>query len=174
MQAVAIVLLCVGASTLYGVLHDQVTVRVCLEYFTVFHPPLVDSTEPTVVALAWGVAATWWVGALLGVPLAVIARAGAMPKRSARSLVRPVAVLMAVCGALALVTGLLGYVLVRNGAVEPTLARSLGLDQAIHARFTADLWAHNMSYWAGFVGGFVLWVMTWWSRYSAMRRDLAR
>ena len=76
--------LCVAATVLYGVLHDQVTARVCLEYFTEFHPPLVDSRSPAVVALAWGVAATWWVGVILGLGLACAARVGPWPRREPR------------------------------------------------------------------------------------------
>lgn len=174
MQALAIILLCVLASVAYGVVHDQVTARVCLEYFTVFHPQLVPSTDPTLVALGWGVAATWWVGLLLGLPLAVMARAGAMPKRSAASLVQPVAVLMAVCAVSALISGLLGFALVSNSMVEPTVARRIGLEPQLHASFTADLWAHNASYAIGFVGGLVLCGHVWHARYAAMRRDLAR
>jgi hypothetical protein len=38
MQSIKIILTCVGAAVLCGVVHDQVTVRVCVEYFSVFHP----------------------------------------------------------------------------------------------------------------------------------------
>jgi hypothetical protein len=35
-----IILACVAAAIIYGILHDQITARVCVEYFTVFHPPV--------------------------------------------------------------------------------------------------------------------------------------
>jgi hypothetical protein len=35
MESLKIVLLCVGAAVTYGVLHDQVTARVCVEYFPI-------------------------------------------------------------------------------------------------------------------------------------------
>jgi len=38
MQAIAIVALCIGSAVAYGILHDQVTARVCVEYFTIGHP----------------------------------------------------------------------------------------------------------------------------------------
>lgn len=62
----------------YGVLHDLVTAHVCVEYFTVGHPQLFEfeTDSPTLLALGWGVVATWWVGAGLGVPLALVARVG--------------------------------------------------------------------------------------------------
>jgi len=46
----------------YGLVHDQVTVRVSLEYFTIGHPQLITTSSPTLLALFWGAAATWWVG----------------------------------------------------------------------------------------------------------------
>jgi hypothetical protein len=54
MEIIKIWLLSIAAAILYGILHDQVTARVCLEYFTVFHPPVFDTTSPTLLALGWG------------------------------------------------------------------------------------------------------------------------
>src|SRR4029077_1503393 len=75
-----IILLCVAAAIAYGVAHDQITARVCLEYFTVFHPPVFATQSPTALALGWGVIATWWCGLLLGLLLALAARSGSRPK----------------------------------------------------------------------------------------------
>src|SRR5437899_8227771 len=96
MRTLAIILMCVIAAVAYGIVHDQVTARVCVEYFTVGHPPVFGTDDPTLLGLGWGIIATWWVGALLGVPLAVVARAGSRPKRSVGSLVPPVATLLSV------------------------------------------------------------------------------
>lgn len=161
MQAVVIVILCIASAVVYGVLHDQVTARVCVEYFTVGHPPVFPTESPTLLGLGWGVIATWWAGLLLGVPLAVAARLGKRPKRCLRSLVRPVVTLLAVMGVCALVAG---YALGRAGAVfllEP-LASQVAPDR--HARFLANLWAHSANYLVGFVGGVVVIVRAWKSR----------
>lgn len=64
-----IILLCVAVAVVYDVLHDQVTARLCVEYFTIAHPPLFDTDDPTLLGLAWGALATWWVGLALGVAL---------------------------------------------------------------------------------------------------------
>jgi hypothetical protein len=106
LQPVLIVLLCVAAAVTYGIVHDQITARVCVEYFTIGHPPMIGTEDPTLLGLGWGIIATWWVGALLGVPLAIVARAGSRPKRSAASLVRPLLWLMAVAAATALLAGI--------------------------------------------------------------------
>ena len=112
-QSARILLLCIGAAVLYGIVHDQITARVCLEYFTVAHPHLVDTRSTTVLALCWGVAATWWVGVLLGIPLAITCRAGSPPRVSAGELVRPVGILLIGMAGCALACGLGGGALLR-------------------------------------------------------------
>ena len=165
MHSIAIVILCIGSAAVYGIVHDQITARVCIEYFTIGHPPISDTTSPTWLALRWGIIATWWAGFLLGVPLAIAARVGRRPKRSVQSLLRPILTLLLVMGVCALVAGIVGYALARAGAVallEQPLADLV--PQNRHAAFLADLWAHSASYFVGFVGGIVLLVRVWRSR----------
>jgi hypothetical protein len=163
-QSLAIVLMCVCAAVGYGIAHDQVTARVCVEYFTVGHPPVFGTEDPTLLGIVWGILATWWVGMLLGVPLAVVARAGSRPKRSVGSLVRPVAGLLTVMAMCALLAGIAGWWLARAGAVVLVgpIAHELPADR--HVPFLADLWAHSASYLVGLVGGIVVMVQVWRSR----------
>ena len=97
-------------------------------------------------------------------PLAVVARAGRRPKRSAGSLVRPVARLMAITGLSALAAGILGWMLARHGEVllVGDLAQQVPADK--HVAFLAELWAHSASYLVGSIGGIVLLVLVWRSR----------
>src|SRR6516225_8216507 len=107
MKWLRIILLSVAGAVFYGILHDQLTTRVCVEYFTIGHPPVFGTTEdPTALAFGWGVLATWWVGLLLGVPLATFARLGSRPKLSARDVLKPILVLMAFIGVVALTMGI--------------------------------------------------------------------
>src|SRR5438046_1821291 len=96
MAFLKIVALSIGAAVFYGVLHDQITARLCIEYFTVAHPPVVLSDSPTLQGLVWGVIATWWVGFLLGVPLAIVALTGDYPIWTAKSLMRPIGILLTI------------------------------------------------------------------------------
>ena len=164
MQALAIVALSILSAVVYGIAHDQVTARLCVEYFTIGHPPVFGTDSPTLLAVGWGTLATWWVGLILGVPLACAARLGRRPKRSAASLVRPITILLGVMGLCALVAGVIGYCLARGGAVvlAGPLASRVPPDR--HVAFLADLWAHNAGYLSGFVGGIVLIVCAWRSR----------
>jgi hypothetical protein len=72
MQSVAIVLLCIASAVVYGILHDQGTVRVCLEYFTVGHPFIFPTRSPTFLADLWAHSASYLVG-FLGGTLVIIA-----------------------------------------------------------------------------------------------------
>ena len=57
------------ATCLLGIAIDVVTANVAVEYFTVYHPHVVDSNSPWVMALVWGVGASWWFGAIASVLL---------------------------------------------------------------------------------------------------------
>jgi hypothetical protein len=156
-----IVLLGIGAAILYGILHDQVTARICVEYFTVGHPPLFPTDSPTLLAFGWGILATWWVGLALGLAVAVAARAGSRPKLAVRDLLRPTAVLLGCMAAASLLLGLVGFLLAKSGSVwllEP-LASAVPADR--HVRFLADAWAHMAAYGTGFLGGGVLSLGIW-------------
>ncbi len=164
LQSFCIILMSVVAAVLYGIVHDQITVRVCVEYFTIGHPPVFGTDDPTLLGLGWGLIATWWVGLLLGIPLALAARAGSRPRRSAASLVRPIAWLLAVMAGCALLAGLTGWLLARSGVVVLVgpIKHLVPADRQVP--FLADLWAHLASYIVGLVGGVVLVVLVWRSR----------
>src|SRR5207244_6401919 len=145
MQSVAIIALAVAAAIFYGIVHDQVTARICIEYFTVGHPRLIDSDSPTVLAFFWGVVATWWIGLPLGLGLAVAARVGRRPKLKARDLIRPIGKLLAFMFIVAAVAGLIGFTTSKAGVfhlIEP-LASRVPSDK--HTAFLTDGWAHSGS-----------------------------
>lgn len=154
MEVLRIFLLCVLAAICYGIVHDQITARICVEYFSVFHPTLLPLTSPTALGLQWGVVATWWVGAGLGLLLAIAARAGARATLSARDLLPTIEVLLACMAVGAVLAGAVGYLLATNGFLSLDWLNPL-LPPEKHARFMADLWAHSASYAVGILGGLI-------------------
>jgi hypothetical protein len=166
MQSLAIIFLALTAAIAYGIVHDQITARICVEYFTIGHPRLIDSDSPTVLALFWGVVATWWVGLPLGLGLAVAARGGRRPKLKAGDLVLPVVKLLACMLAVATIFGAIGFATSKAGIfhlIEP-LASRVPADK--HTMFLVDGWAHSGSYLAGIVGGVLLCIFTWKRRLT--------
>ena len=155
MELLKIWLLSIAAAVVYGILHDQVTARVCIEYFTVFHPPVFATNSPTLLALGWGVIATWWMGAILGLPLAVFARIGDAPKLKARDLIRPLAFLLLCMGIVALCAGIAGACWANAQVSAGHLPEPI-LPAGKQVAFIADRFAHNASYLGGALGCAIL------------------
>jgi len=158
MESFKIILLCIFAAVVYGILHDQVTARVCVEYFTIGHADIFHTDSPTLLAFGWGIIATWWVGLFLGVPAALLARFGSLPKMDAARPIRPIVCLMLIMGFVSLLAGMVGYQKALSG--EIALRGTFGqlIPEANHPFFLADLWAHSAAYAVGFVGGVVIWL----------------
>ena len=168
-EALKIVGLCLAAATGYGVVHDQITARICVEYFTVGHDNPFPTESPTLLGLAWGVFATWWAGLIMGVALVVAARFGRRPKRSAASLVKPVLLQLAIMAGFALLAGFAGFVAAKLGGIVLNADLAERLPQAKHAAFLACGAAHLASYWVGFVGGGVQMVIVFATRKRLTR-----
>jgi uncharacterized membrane protein len=161
MQIIAIIIASVVAAITYGVIHDQITARICVEYFTIGHPRLIDSDSPTVLGLFWGVVATWWVGLPLGIGLAIAARAGRRPKLTWSQLVRPLSILLCCMFAVAFLAGLIGYFTSSAGVFYLVERLASRIPEEKHVAFLTAGWAHSASYLAGIIGGIILWVVTW-------------
>ena len=166
MEFAKIVLVCIFASIVYGIAHDQVTARICVQYFTVFHPPIFMTSSPTLLGIGWGIIATWWAGAIIGLLLAIAAREGSRPKLTAGQIAPLVAYLMAIMAVCALVFGTIGYF---KGPVPSDVF--VLLPKEMHRRFVADWWAHGASYATGFIGGVTLCVVVWLKRGEPWRLE---
>jgi hypothetical protein len=153
-EALRIVGTCVGCAVLYGVAHDLVTAHLSVEYFTVAHPPI-GTDDPIVLALVWGVLATWWVGVLLGVPLAAAARLGSAPRVTAVELRPAVLRLIVGMGVAAAAMMLLAALGTGEGFFlpDPLFER---VPRERHGRLAIAAVGHAVSYFVGFAGGIAL------------------
>lgn len=159
-----IVALSICACIFYGIIHDQVTARICIEYFTIGHPRIIRTEDPTTIGIVWGIVATWWVGAVLGVALGTAARWGSRPKRTVDSLLGPIAILLLCSAVVATLAGLAGYLAATRGWVYLIGPLANKVPAGKHVLFIVDLWAHSASYFVGAVGGTILIVQVWRSR----------
>lgn len=129
------VALCIAAAVVYGVLHDLVTAHICVEYFSLGHPNPLDLHDPILLAFFWGVVATWWMGAILGVVFACFSRVGSLPPLGWFELVPKVCLVLLIAAILAVLTGF---------SVFLDDMASTDFDR----RYKAVSAAHNMSYGA--------------------------
>lgn len=108
-NSVKIILSAMLIAVVYGILHDQITARIYLEYFTVWHRHIIDSTDPTVVAFVWGIVATWWVGLGAGMVIAIASNIGGEPRFTVCDLIKPAIVLVIFISISAFIAGIIGY-----------------------------------------------------------------
>lgn len=169
MQSRKIILLCMASAVLYGNCHDQVTARVCVEYFTIGHTPPFQSESPTLLALFFGTMATWWVGLILGVVAALACRAGRWPKLDAAHLVRPIVSLLIVMAVASILGGTTGYRLADSSSFALAEPYGSRVSESRHHLFFADTLAHVAAYGVGFLGGIVLCAGVLVHRYRSAR-----
>ena len=165
-ESLKIIALAMGAAIVYGMAHDQITIRVCPEYFTVAHPHIFNTASLTLIALGWGVVATWWAGLGAGVAFALAARAGAAQKFTWRRLVRPVMALFVIMAACATAAGFFGHWMAATGKISSLQAWGLMLPAEKQPAFRADVFTHAISYLVGGVGSVVIALVTAWKRFA--------
>lgn len=99
-------LLGIGMLSGYAAVQDQVSARLCPEYFTHFHNPIPGLTDPTLTGITWGFLGSWWGGAMFGYFAGIAATVGKRPPLRVRQLILPMGVtVLAVAGVTALTGG---------------------------------------------------------------------
>ena len=166
MEFFKIVAFSVGAAIAYGIVHDQVTAHLCVEYFTIAHPPVFPTRSPFLLAIGWGIIATWWVGLPLGVALGLVARLGSLPRLSLADLRPLIFRLLVAMALLAVAAGALGAYLVATGRAPVPGGWAEVIPPAKQVAFSADAWAHLASYLSGIFGGLAIIVYALWLRIA--------
>ena len=168
MQFLAIVLLSILAAVTYGVIHDQITGHISLEYFTIGHAPSFTPNRQRCSASA-GCDRHVVGRCAVGHSARLRRAAGRRPKRSAASLVRPLAMLFVVAAGCAAIAGIIGYAFAVTGAMRLADFLAVQMPPEKHTPFLIAGWMHNTAgYAAGFLGGILLIVFTWRSREPAV------
>ena len=165
MESVKIIAFSIFAACVYGIAHDLVTAHICVEYFLPpMHPIIFPTNSPFALALIWGIIATWWVGFLLGLPLAIVCRFGRKPKLTVTNIVRPILLLLVFLYISSMLLGVVGYLAgnMKLVGLLPPLAYGIAIER--HSLFLFNLWAHNAAYLLGAIGGIVLMFRFWKKR----------
>lgn len=172
-EAIKIVLFSTAAAIVYGLVHDQVTAHLCVEYFSVAHPPVFATKSPFLLALGWGLIATWWVGLPLGLGLAAAARIGPSPRLAWGELRSTILWLMVATAIAAIISGSVGAYLVYSGRAPVPGGWGTIIPPAKQVAFSADAWAHLASYGFGAVGGLFVIGHTVWRRSRERSKSIA-
>lgn len=143
-------------SIAYGILHDMITAHICIEYFTIGHPKVIESESPVLLALTWGVIATWWVGLPMGILLASFNYIGRLPSLPAKEVVILMLKILRILFILAMFSGLTGYLLADYGVVYLPEHLADSIEPKKHTAFLSDGFAHTASYIGGVFGTIIL------------------
>ncbi|WP_201381198.1 hypothetical protein [Ktedonobacter sp. SOSP1-52] len=163
--SIQIVLLTIGGVVAYGLLMDQVTAHLCVEYFTLGHIDYWNLQDPTFLALEWGVIATWWAGLCASIPVVLSARLFPQhPRLLASHLLRPLLVILIGMAGMTLVAGVVGYCMAQGGGVTLREPWASLVPPTQKALFLADEWAHTAAYGSGALGCIVLCCWSWRKR----------
>lgn len=162
-----IVLLCIGIVVACGMLHDQVAVRVSPEYFTIGHFPISGIHDETLLALVWGVMGTWWLGAGLGMILAMVACAGEQPKFPPSRILQLIILPLLIIEIISWLMATIGFYLTKQGIIGLAAGGYAHLvPQAKHAFFMANWWANGTAYSLVSIGCILLCRQVWQYRTS--------
>jgi hypothetical protein len=143
---------------LLGISLDLVTANVAVEYFSVHHPKIFPTENPWALALIWGVAASWWFGAIAGLIVAAINHRRQTP-------LEPVRILKWTTIACIVLWLTMIAILVTVMAISSTIPveqRRASFES--DRRLVAVAMAHQYEYILGGIAMLVISVLTWRSK----------
>lgn len=152
MTSVKIILSTLFAAICFGIIHDMITAHLCVEYFTIGHPKIIESESPVLLALLWGVIATWWVALPMGILIAGFSQFGKNPNLEFQDIMSLILKLLLIMFGIALIAGIIGYVLTDLKIIYLTPRFAELIDSSKHSKFLAAGWAHTSSYLSGIIG----------------------
>ena len=143
---------------LFGIIHNQITIRLSPEFFTMVLPAhsWANGDNLTWLAIAWGITSTWWVGLIGGFVLTFFARIEDEPRIILSDLVRPalIAIIVAI-----LIEIMFGYWWSSFFRIYNDF--DSGLSEATYEGLYLVSGLHGMSYLAGGVAfaGLAIWII---------------
>lgn len=156
MTTVKIIISTLIVAISYGIIHDMITAHLCVEYFTIGHPKIIESESPVLLALIWGIIATWWVGLPMGLLIAGFSQLGKKPKLEYREVMKLIIRLILMMFGIALFAGVVGYFLTELNVIHLVSRLAEQMDSTNHSKFLATGWAHTSSYLSGIIGTFIV------------------
>jgi hypothetical protein len=141
-----------------GIALDLVTANVAVEYFSVYHPHVVDTENPWILALVWGVIASWWAGAIAGTVVATVNHLRAQPLEAHRILRWGVVACVVLW--LVMIAVLVAVYLLAGTIPEAQRRPTFEHDR----RLMAVAMAHQFEYLLAGIAMVVIAIKTWWKK----------
>jgi hypothetical protein len=185
MHGLRIVGLALIAAIGYGVVHEGITALVSPEHITLGHvdlwagylkstrgpglqPALSDRAFLALMALKWALIHTGFFGLVLGLCVAIAARAGGRPKLAASELHQPIGIMLVSMAASAALAGVVAGLLAANDQLSLPRVPMLTLPDDRHVPYLSAHWMHVASYTIGGLGAAVLVAWAWRKRNSVV------
>jgi hypothetical protein len=140
---------------LLGICLDLVTANVAVEYFSVHHPKIIASENPWILALFWGVAASWWFGAIAGTVVALVNQRRPQPLPPSRIMKWTGYACIALW--IAMIAILIAVMLISSRIPLEMRRETYQSDR----RLVAVAMAHQFEYILGAIAMLIIAVMTW-------------
>jgi hypothetical protein len=140
----------------YAILQDQVSARLCPEYFTIFHQPIPGLTDPTLLGIAWGFLGSWWGGALMGYSAGLTATVGEKPPLPFRTIFRGMLLIMGAVAIMAILVGVstARHVQLLGVTIDEQAMLGVPIDNQRNAFIVANY--HMVAYATAIVGSVIL------------------
>lgn len=156
MNSFKIILTSIFLAIIYGIIHDLITTQICIEYFTITHPKIIESQNPVVLAFLWGTIATWWVGLIFGILIVFANSFGKSRSLHLKELFPLLLKFFVILFGFALFAGLVGYFLTETKVIHLVDRLKSQLKNFDESRFLAVGWTHGASYILGMIGILIL------------------
>jgi ABC-type phosphate/phosphonate transport system permease subunit len=156
MNSLKIILTSILLAIIYGIIHDLITTQICIEYFTITHPKIIESQHPIALAFLWGTIATWWVGLIFGILIVFANSFGKSRSLHFKELFPLLLKFFVILFGFALLAGVIGYFLTEIKVIHLVDRLKNQLENVDESRFLAVGWAHGASYIIGSIGIIIL------------------
>lgn len=145
----------------FAILHDQFTIWLSIEYFTVAHSAIEGVSSPVLLAVYWGFHGSQHYALFFGIMIGTLAHLGDAPKYPSHRLWRPVLCVFLGVACCSICAGFLANFAFDEGWLRMPLAFEDKVPRLRHRAFVICASVHNSSYAGGIIGGLLLsgWVL---------------
>lgn len=155
--------------SLWAILHDQIVIRIEPRHFTEYHRPLLNLSNPTLLAIQYGFIATFGLGIVFGMITYFVTQYGRLVRIPLKKVFMQFVGLSLLIESICLTLGYLQYLHYRNERTHLFYPESIFPDQTLGIAITQTI---NVSaYLFAGLGSFLFWLYLFRYRKKAGLRE---